>query len=64
MMEQETVRAEQRIERAKRKLEQAHNLSADVKQTKRRKEEMKEGTCQLMSAQTQTPLPHLDPFRN
>lgn len=54
MMEQETVRAEQRIEG---KLEQAHNSSADAKQTKRRQEEMKEGTCKLMSAQTQTPLP-------
>lgn len=62
-MEQETLRAEQRIERAKRTMEQAHDSSADAKQTKSREEEMKEGTCQLMSAQTQTPLPRLDPLR-
>lgn len=42
----------------------AHNSSADAKQTKRRQEEMKEGTCELMSAQTQTPLPRLDPTTN
>lgn len=58
MMEEETVRAEQRREG---KLEQARDSSADASQTKRRHEEMKAGACKLMSAQTQTPLPRLDP---
>lgn len=61
MTEQETVRAEQRLEA---KLEQARDSSADAKQTKRRQAEMKEGTCELMSAPTQTPLPRLDPTTN
>lgn len=46
------------------KLEKAHDSSADAKQTKRWQEEMKKGTCKLMSAQTQTPLPRLDSSTN